>query len=235
MRTPAARTRAPKGVTPITIERRYLTSEVEVRSAPAGHTIITGYAALFGRRSQDLGGFVEQVAPGTFGDSIRSDDVRALFNHNADMVLGRTRSGTLRLSEDSAGLHYEVDSPDTSYARDLAVSMERGDITQSSFAFRTRADDWGFTEQDVPLRTLRDVMLLDVSPVAYPAYLDATSGLGHRALERLAEARGLALADVRADVSAALRTVSPPARPDTIPHRDDDTDLIRLSALARLL
>jgi phage head maturation protease len=154
------------------------------------------------------------------------------------MVLGRTRSGTLRLSEDSAGLHYEVDTPDTSYARDLAVSMERGDITQSSFAFRTRADDWGFTEQDVPLRTLRDVMLLDVSPVAYPAYLDATSGLGHRALERLAEARGLTLADVRADVSAALRTHTPASRPDTpdMPtHREDDTDLIRLSALARLL
>jgi hypothetical protein len=73
----------------------------------------------------------------------------------------------------------------------LAISLERGDITQSSFGFRTILDDWGFTEDEFPLRTLREVALGDVSPVTYPAYLDATSGLGQRALDRLAETRGM--------------------------------------------
>jgi HK97 family phage prohead protease len=188
------------------VERRFTTSEFEVRSLPNGGVQVEGHAAVFNRHSQDLGGFVEQVAPGAFKKTIQEADVRALYNHDPSMVLGRNKSGTLRLSEDNVGLHYQVDLPDTTYARDLAISMERGDVSQSSFGFRVipGGDGWGFTEQDYPLRTLGEVQLMDVSPVTYPAYLDADSGIAGRALTGLAKAKGYAVEAVQADLRAAI-------------------------------
>jgi HK97 family phage prohead protease len=188
------------------VERRFVSSEFEVRQLPSGGVQIEGHAAVFNRFSQDLGGFVEQVAPGAFAKTIQEADVRALFNHDPSMVLGRNKSGTLRLSEDNVGLHYQVDMPDTSYARDLAISMERGDVSQSSFGFRVipGGDGWSYTEQDYPLRTLNELQLLDVSPVTYPAYLDADSGIAGRALAGLAKAKGYALEAVQADIRSAI-------------------------------
>jgi HK97 family phage prohead protease len=181
----------------------------EVRSQGNAITF-EGYALKWMQRSQNLGGFREQVALGATNDSIGSDDIRALFNHDPNLILGRSAPGvsqTLELSNDETGTYYRVQMPDTTYARDLAESMQRGDVTQSSFAFRTIEDDWDLDEDDTPLRTLVKISLADVSPVTYPAYTTSTSGVGaQRALERALEARGLSvdLNDEEA-VKAALR------------------------------
>jgi hypothetical protein len=155
------------------LEKRFST---EIRFETEGKKIV-GYAAKFMTRSQDLGGFVEQIEPSAFQRSLDENaDVRALIDHNPSLILGRTLSGTLKLSTDSTGLLVEITPPDTSYSRDLMVSLERGDITQMSFAFVTKKDNW---EKDgaVNLRTLLDVDLHDVSAVTYPAYLDTEVGL----------------------------------------------------------
>jgi HK97 family phage prohead protease len=151
---------------------------------------MVGYAAKFNTRSQDLGGFVETIAPGAFTRSIDAGaDVKALFNHDPNIVLGRSTAGTLRLTQDETGLRYEVDLPNTQAGRDLAVSLQRGDISQSSFAFRTIKDDWSFDTDGRELRTLHDLDLRDVSPVTYPAYLDTDSGIAQRSLAAARAAR----------------------------------------------
>lgn len=137
--------------------------------AEGGLPVLRGYAAVFNQISEDLGGFREQVAPGAFAETIQQDDIRALWNHNDDLVLGRNRSGTLRLREDSRGLAIEVDLPDTSWARDVAELVRRGDVSGMSFGFRTIEDSWERTAGG-ELRTLRKVRLFDVSPVTFPAY-----------------------------------------------------------------
>lgn len=187
------------------MERRAVPTEFEVRSE-GGAFNFYGYALKWDARSSNLGGFRERVAQGATAESIQRDDIRALFNHDPNLILGRNRSGTLRLSEDSTGLHYEVDMPDTTYARDLATAMERGDVSQSSFGFKTsgpEGDSWAEDDDGFPLRTLQRVALFDVSPVTYPAYADSTSGVGSRALELLAEKRGLSVA--RLDSPEAIR------------------------------
>jgi hypothetical protein len=130
-----------------------------------------------------LGGFVEQIAAGTFAKTLQEQDIRALFNHDEDHVLGRLKAGTLRLAEDADGLAYEIDMPDTTVGRDLAVSLERGDISGSSFGFRMIKDEWEQPETGVPIRTLREVSLRDVGPVTFPAYSDASSALRSLSVE----------------------------------------------------
>lgn len=134
--------------------------------------MMMGHAAVFNKLSVDLWGFREKIAPGAFADAIKEDDVRALFNHDPNFVLGRNKAGTLRLSEDDVGLAIEIDPPDTQAARDLIVSIERGDITQMSFGFQLVTDEWDYTDRQNPVRTLKKVKLYDVSPVTYPAYED---------------------------------------------------------------
>ncbi len=150
-------------------ERRYFTAgEIEVREAEDGEPAgITGYAAVFGKWSEDLGWFKEEIAPGAFKNTIKDGDVRALVNHDPSLIIGRTKNGTLRLSEDDKGLLYNDDLPDTSYARDLQVSIKRKDITQSSFGFQTIRDEWS---DEGDRRTLIEVKLFDISPVTFPAY-----------------------------------------------------------------
>lgn len=155
------------------IERRNFTvDKMKVETRDDGKRIMRGHAAVFNALSEDLGGFREQIAPGAFADAIKSDDVRALFNHNPDHVLGRTASGTLRMSEDAHGLAIEIDPPDTQVARDLMVSMERGDISQMSFGFSVRkgGDSWSKSPDGKQIRTLTNLRLYDVSPVTFPAY-----------------------------------------------------------------
>lgn len=178
------------------LDRRSFVTEFEVRTGPSGSAIVEGHGAVFNLLSKNLGGFVERVDPKAFKQTLGNDpDVRALINHNPMNILGRTRSGTLRLSTDSTGLAYEIDMPNRQDARDLMASLERGDITQSSFAFYiTRdGDEWSETEDGFPLRTITNVSLHDgdVSPVTYPAYPDADSGLRKRAIYSLAAAREL--------------------------------------------
>lgn len=168
------------------IERRIF--DTELRAAERdGRTVFEGYASVFNLWSDDLGGFRERVLVGAF-DQVLGDDVRGLFNHDYNLILGRTASGTLRLSSDSRGLHYEIDPPDTQYARDLQVSIERGDVSQSSFAFRAGDDKW-WEDKAVVYRELITVeRLYDVSPVTFPAYAGATAGVAARSLDSVIDA-----------------------------------------------
>lgn len=160
------------------LELRHITRPVEYRASDAGAGVLTGYASVFNRYSQNLGGFVEQVDPGAFNKSL-SDGVPvvARFNHEDNLLLGTTEGGTLSLEVDNTGLRYEVQLPDTSAGRDVRALAERGDLRYSSFAFRTLTDDWSFTPEGFPLRTLLGVQLVDVAPVTNPAYRDTTTGL----------------------------------------------------------
>ena len=156
----------------ITMEKRYFNIETRTEKREDGSTTITGHAAVFNKLSSDLGGFREIIAPNAF-ESVLSDDVRALINHDPNLLLARTTSGTLNLEQTNEGLQYSFDVPDTSYGRDLIISMERKDITQSSFAFTIEDDSWETTE-DGEIRTINKVkQLYDVSPVTYPAYPSA--------------------------------------------------------------
>ena len=179
-----------------TNERRTFKGTVEVR-AEGEQSVAVGYAARFDALSQNLGGFVERIDPKAFNQTVTQADVRALFNHDANYVLGRSSSGTLRMDVDDEGLRYEIDLPPTATGRDLAVLLKRGDISGSSFGFRVLDDEWGETEDGYPLRTLKAVALRDVGPVTFPAYTAAES-----ALRSLAEARNLDLDEL---VSAAKR------------------------------
>lgn len=156
------------------IERRVLQTSIEVRAEGDARKIV-GHAAVFNLDSELLyGNFIERIAPGAFKESIKKpDDVRALINHDSNLILGRSTSGTLTMKEDDHGLAVEIDPPDTSYARDLIVSMERGDVSQMSFGFETIEDKWTRGEDGAPdVRTLLKVRLFDVSAVTYPAYPD---------------------------------------------------------------
>src|SRR5664279_670242 len=142
------------------IEKRWLgdykTPNIEIRGGDGEAKKIFGHGAVFNRNSQNLGGFVEQVAPGAFTKTIQEADVRALINHDTNILLGRNKSNTHTLVEDNTGLAYEIDPPDTTSARDWMVSMARGDLSQSSFSFRTIEVEWGLTADEFPLRTLRE-------------------------------------------------------------------------------
>ena len=158
------------------IERRFIPA-TEIRAESEGENRrIVGYAALFNSRSEDLGGFVEVIAPGAFAKALAKSDIRALFNHDPNLVLGRMKAGTLRVSEDEHGLHIENDLPDTSVARDLLENMRLGNVDQMSFAFSVRKEGQEWEERDGQLlRTITEVeQLFDVSPVTYPAYADTT-------------------------------------------------------------
>jgi len=155
------------------LERRtFDVSELRVERREDAPPKITGHAAVFGQLSEDLGGFREQIAAGAFAEAIETDDVRALWNHNPDIVLGRNRAKTLILTEDTRGLAIEIIPPDTQAARDLMVSMERGDVTQMSFGFTVRPNgqNWAKDDEGRYIRTLTKVRLFDVSPVTFPAY-----------------------------------------------------------------
>ena len=155
------------------MEREFRTfdADITVEQRDGEPARIVGHAAVFNAFSEDLGGFRERIAPGAFTESIGADDVRALINHDPNLVLGRNRAGTLSLSEDERGLAIRIVPPDTSYARDLLVSMTRGDITQMSFVFIVKRGGASWSKDDGgAVRSLTAVRLLDVSPVTFPAY-----------------------------------------------------------------
>ena len=165
-------------------ETRTVTAPIErADDVATGESKLIGHAALFNSEAVIAGFFREVIAPGAFTEALkRKDDVRALFNHDANFVLGRTAAGTLTLSEDKRGLKYEVTTPSTSWAKDLVLSIARGDVSQSSFAFRVERESWPKVERDaLPLRVIEQVELFDVSPVTYPAYEDTTVSARDRA------------------------------------------------------
>jgi HK97 family phage prohead protease len=186
-------------------EKRVLAiKDLKVEKRTAGETLpkITGYAAVFDSLSEDLGGFREKIAPGAFKKAIKRSDARALVNHDSNLLLGRQSSGTLRLKEDSTGLHMEIDPPDTSYARDLITLIERGDIREQSFGFTVKTETWEDIDKREPIRTLVEIdRLYDVSPVAYPAYPETSVAL--RSLEEAKKTEPEAIPENKSEITDA--------------------------------
>ena len=155
---------------PIKREFRVLTQRIAVETTP-DRTTVSGYAARFNELSEDLGGFRELIAPGAFSQTLSgSPDVRALIDHDSAKVIGRTTAGTLKLAQDDQGLAFTCDLPATSYANDLAVSMERGDISGCSFGFYCDEDTWAADDGGNVVRTIQSLSLFEVTICAFPAY-----------------------------------------------------------------
>jgi uncharacterized protein len=148
------------------LERRYM-STGELRVDADASPKITGYAAVFNQWADIGGWFRESIKPGAFKKSIKENDIRALWNHDPSYVLGRNKSGTLKLREDDKGLAVEIDPVQATWANDLLASMRRGDVSQMSFGFTVNKADVNY---DADERVLEDVTLFDVSVVTYPAY-----------------------------------------------------------------
>jgi HK97 family phage prohead protease len=157
-----------------TIERRSVPfMELRVAGGEDGKPAhIEGHAAVFEKLSLPLGGFRERIRKGAFAKTLQEADIRSLWNHDTNFVLGRTKSGTLELREDGKGLFFRVEPPDTQWARDLLVSVERGDIDQASFGFRAVKELWRneLDDKQDTIRELIEVELTDVSPVTFAAY-----------------------------------------------------------------
>ena len=151
-------------------ERRFLQAEVR---ADGESRKVVGYAAVFDKDSENLGGFVERIAPGAF-DGVLKDDVAALLNHDPNFVLARNNK-TLKLEVDKVGLRYEFEAPNTTAGNDLIENLRLGNISKSSFAFSVDEDDWDVRSDGPDMRTIKRVKrLYDVSPVTYPAYPDTS-------------------------------------------------------------
>lgn len=208
------------------IERRFTIGSVELRKMD-GDTehkkrTVRGYAAKFDVRSENLGGknwqFYETIQRGAF-DDVMGDDVRALFNHDANLILARSKGGkgTLRMGVDDIGLWYEFDAPATRAGDDLLVSLERGDVDQSSFAFTVDRDGQVWTERTegevtVAERTIKKVKrLYDVSPVTYPAYADTSVAV--RSLEEAKAGDAEAQSAAAKQAETEQREASAPAEP----------------------
>jgi HK97 family phage prohead protease len=158
------------------LERRALGGELRT-SQDGDSRKISGYAAVFNSLSEPIGGlargaFRERVSPQAFARCLRSNpDIRCLWNHSPDWVLGRTKSGTLRLAVDQRGLRYECDLPVSTLGDSVWESIRRQDVSSSSIGFTVLLDSW----DDNNVRTLRDVELFDAGPVAFPAYGQTTA------------------------------------------------------------
>lgn len=140
-------------------------------------TVIEGYASVFNSRTNIEGWYEEEIAPGAFTESLsQNKDVRCLFNHDWNYVLGRSSAGTLVLEEDSKGLRFEVTLPNTTFANDLKESMARGDINQCSFGFWVTGQEEDYSSE-IPLIRITNVELWEVSIVPLPAYEDTEAAL----------------------------------------------------------
>lgn len=184
-------------------ERRFISASVELRAAKnaddeSESKNVFGYAAKFNIESENMGSdkyqFREIIAKGAF-DDVLQDDVRALFNHESSAILARSKNGegTLKFGVDEIGLFYEFEAPDTQVGRDLVTSIRRGDVDQSSFGFKVapNGDKWeekgGGEGPTIIKRTITKIArLLDVSPVTFPAYPDASVAI--RSLQQFQEA-----------------------------------------------
>ena len=170
------------------VEKREFAQEFEVRELSNGGVQFSGYAAVFNSDSEPLP-FIERILPSAFDKTLKSrNNIKMYLNHDSTLVLGSTRAKTLRLSTDTKGLYTEADLPDTSYARDLAEVMRRGDVDSMSFGFSVprNGDTWS---QDGMQRSLKEVRLHEVSVVTgFPAYSATSASV--RSIDALAEAVG---------------------------------------------
>ncbi|MEK5104008.1 HK97 family phage prohead protease [Cytobacillus sp. FSL M8-0252] len=157
--------------------RTFDITNVEKRDGENQSLRVSGYAAVFNSKTSIGEYFDEMISPGAFSRTLSENgDIRALINHNFDKLIGRTKSGTLILSEDERGLKFEIDLPNTTYATDLAVSMERGDINQCSFGFYATEESWDYSIEPA-LRTVNEAELFEISIVSIPAYENTEAAL----------------------------------------------------------
>lgn len=190
-------------------------TELHLETRADGTSVLRGLPIVFDSLSEDLGGFREVVAPEAVTRALREDDVRGLFNHDANQILGRTSAGTMRLRATKRGVEMEIDLPATPVGQLVAEGVRRGDISGGSFGFITVADEWREDEAEdekgrsIALRTLREVRLFDVGPVVFPAYPETSMGM--RSLE-------------------AWRSQAPPPVPEIVPPTQD---LAALAAATR--
>ena len=161
------------------MERRHIDKPLRVETREDGAARVEGYASRYydgnpGTEYRLWPGAVERIMPGAF-EGI-ANNVMALFNHDPSRILGSTRAGSLKLEARSDGLFYSVEVPDTPTGKEVSANVRAGNIQGSSFGFRITDEEWR-TEDDVDIREVRGVELLDVSPVTYPAYADTSAGI----------------------------------------------------------
>ena len=165
----------------IIMEKRIFNIENRFEKREDGQEVVVGYGSIFNSKSENLGGFYEYISPTAISEeTIAKSDVRALINHDQNLILARSTTGTLNLSVDEKGLKYEFEIPETSYGKDLAINMKNGNINQSSFAFTvaSNGDEWTTDDEGNDIRTITSIdRLYDVSPVVYAAYSQADSDL----------------------------------------------------------
>lgn len=194
------------------IERREVKHEraiARVEQRDDGTEYLTGYAAVFYREDDPAtefelwDGFVERLMPTAFDSALKRDDVRALFNHDPNEVIGRTaEAGTLKLSVDKIGLRYEIDPPKS--AAKVVEAINRRDVTGSSFGFR--ALNVTYREVgEITYREIEDLELIDVGPVTFPAYTGTTSEVAKRSLEEWQQEREQLEQQQREDRARELR------------------------------
>lgn len=173
--------------------------------------VLEGYAARFDDWTQiggDSWGFMESIAPGAFAESLKNDDIRALFNHDSNQVLGRASAKTAEFAEDEKGLRAVIYPPDTAVGRDVVALIKRGDVTGMSFMFRTLGETWEEPTKkgDLPKRTLTKVQLFEAGPVTFPAYEQTSISARDRAKSYLdAEQSAVRAAAADADLVQRLR------------------------------
>ena len=177
------------------MEKRIYNLETRVETTENNKDVVVGYGSVFNSRSENLGGFFEYISPTAITDeTIKNSDVRALINHDPNLILARSKfgEGNLNLSIDETGLKYSYELPDTTYGRDLGVNLKNGNISQSSFAFTIAegGDSWTTDENGNDIRTINKIdKLFDISSVTYPAYNEASSDLviAQRGLQKYKE------------------------------------------------
>lgn len=151
-------------------KRTFALSDVEIRAGTENSQVIEGYASVFNSPTMIGGMFQETIAPGAFAKAISEKaDIRALFNHNWDYVMGRTKDGSLTLEEDAKGLKFSVTPDDTTWEKDLLVKIRNGKINQCSFGFNVTKESWDY-DVDPVQRTIEEVTLYEISVVSIPAY-----------------------------------------------------------------
>jgi len=170
-------------------ETRVISRQLEVR-ADGDKVFAEGYAAVFynpsdmaGTQYNLWGDYFERIMPGAFDEALkRADDVRCLFNHNVDLVLGRTKSGTCTLRVDAVGLWFSCQLPDDECGRSTAQKIRRGDVSGCSFSFLADSTVWR-EEGELTYREIMSVRLYDVGPVTFPAYSGTDVTLAKRSYE----------------------------------------------------
>ena len=179
-------------------ERRTYAAELRVEAGGYGKKTptIKGYAAKFNTLSspmpiiedgQQIGTFREQLMPGCFRTAIATSDIRMLINHDPNLILGRSKSGTLRMAEDEIGLSFDNDPPETSFSKDIQTSMKRGDVDQCSFGFSVAEGGDEYRKDPEVLngyiRSIHSVQkMFDLTIATFPQYDDTNCVVAMRSI-----------------------------------------------------